>query len=71
MASVFMHKGTDTYFCGGTLLNSEWIMTAGHCTDGFDSIDVFLGAHNVREVFEVRWRNKLWNYFVYVVNIHA
>jgi hypothetical protein len=22
-------------------------------------------------VFEVRWRNKLWNYFVYVVNIHA
>lgn len=52
MASVFMHKGADTYFCGGTLLNSEWIMTAGHCTDGFDSIDVFLGAHNVREVFE-------------------
>ena len=55
MASVFMHKGADTYFCGGTLLNNEWIMTAGHCTDGFDGIDVFLGAHNVREVFEVSY----------------
>lgn len=52
MAALFMHQGSNTYFCGGTILNEEWILTAGHCVDGFDAIDVFLGAHNVREASE-------------------
>ena len=27
----------------------EWVMTAAHCTTGSRSIEVILGAHNIRE----------------------
>ncbi len=34
-------------------MTDEWILTAAHCVDKIDAIDIFLGAHNVREVSEV------------------
>lgn len=33
-AAIYTTTVDGTYFCGGTLLNTQWILTAGQCVDG-------------------------------------
>jgi len=35
-----------SYYCTGSLINEEVVITAGHCTDGAGVADIILGAHD-------------------------
>jgi secreted trypsin-like serine protease len=46
-AAINVQTGTSRFFCGGSLISNQWILTAGQCVDGAILFTIQLGSNKL------------------------
>jgi secreted trypsin-like serine protease len=47
-AAITVQTETSQFFCGGALINNDWILTSAHCVTGAVTVTIRLGSNNLQ-----------------------
>ncbi|XP_066144718.1 uncharacterized protein [Euwallacea fornicatus] len=63
--ALYIYKDGSTYFCGGSLITNEFIMTAAHCVKGAINVVAVLGSHDLSVAEDNRVTYITSTYFIH------